>query len=188
MPRIYHPYDLPQRFYRVRLMDRSTNSPLPVLLVQPSGNTVSGDVIVEVSVNTTNAVGLMRLFVDGQAVDEEFGVDTFQFSINTTEWINGMHTIHATAELLGDCGTTSLLGGDQGPQPAVGSSAPKNVTFDNLIHDFTVVNPYFDPYNPYGAETQTVYAALASPCSWTADIIDENGYWVTGFYGSGSVI
>ena len=187
-PRIYHPFDMPQRFFRVRKMDQSTNAPVSVTILQPTNTTVNGDVTIEVSVNTTNPVGLIRLFVDGQPVDYEFGVDTFEFSINTTEWINGPRVIHATAELLGESGTTGAPGDPQPEQPEVGASAPLTLEFDNLIHDFTVVNPFFDPYDPFWPEYQVVYAALAEPCDWTVDIVDENDAWVTGFADSGSSI
>jgi hypothetical protein len=130
----------------------------------------------------------MRLFVDGQPVDYEFGVDTFEFSINTTEWFNGPHVIHATAESLGESGTTGAPGDPQPEQPEVGASAPLTLEFDNLIHDFTVVTPYFDPYDPNYPEIQVVYAALAEPCDWTVDIVDENDIWMTGFTNSGSSI
>lgn len=184
-PRILHPSDRPHRFYRVRKVNQATNAPVSVSILQPTNSSVFGDITVEVSVNTTNAVGLMRLFVDGQSVDYEFGVDTFEFSINTTEWINGPHVIHATAELLGQSGTT---GEPEVEQPEVGASAPLTLEFDNLIHDFTVVTPYFDPYDPVFPEIQVVYAALAEPCDWTVDIVDENDTWVTGFTNSGSSI
>ncbi len=187
-PRILHPSDKPYRFYRVRKVDQSTNAPVSVSILQPTNSTVFGDITVEVSVNTTNAVGLMRLFVDGQPVDYEFGVDTFEFSINTTEWINGPHVIHATAELLGESGTTGSPGDPQPELTAVGASAPLSLEFDNLIHDFTVVTPYFDPYDPFLPEIQAVYAALTEPCDWTVDIVDENDDWVTGFASSGSGI
>ncbi|MDH7502781.1 MAG: hypothetical protein QHJ82_08750 [Verrucomicrobiota bacterium] len=184
-PRILHPSDRPHRFYRVRKVDQSTNAPVSVSILQPTNSTVFGDITVEVSVNTTNAVGLMRLFVDGQPVDYEFGVDTFEFSINTTEWINGPHVIHATAGFLGQSGTT---GEPEVEQPEVGASAPLTLEFDNLIHDFTVVTPYFDPYDPFFPEIQVVYAALAEPCDWTVDIVDNEDNWMTGFAGSGSSI
>lgn len=145
LPRIYHPIDTDDRYYRVRKVDQASGL-VSVSILQPTNTTVSGDVPIEVAVNTTNAVGLIRLFVDGQPVDDEFGVDTWQFSINTTEWFNGPHVIHVTAELLGEIGTT---GAPETSQAHVGSSAPLTLNFDNLIHDFTVVNPFFDPYDPF---------------------------------------
>jgi len=184
LPRIYHPIDTDDRYYRVRKVDQASGL-VSVSILQPTNTTVSGDVPIEVAVNTTNAVGLIRLFVDGQPVDDEFGVDTWQFSINTTEWFNGPHVIHVTAELLGEIGTT---GAPETSQAHVGSSAPLTLNFDNLIHDFTVVNPFFDPYDPFFPEFQVVYAALTEACDWTVDIVDANDVPVDGFAGSGTSI
>ena len=172
---------MPHRFYRVRKIDQSTNSPLSISILQPTNTTVFGDITVEVSVNNTNPVGLVRLFVDGQPVNYEFGLDTVEFSINTTEWTNGPHIIHATAELLSESGTTGSPGGPQPETPAVGSSAPLTLQFDNLIYDFTVLNPYFDPYNPFFPEVQIVYAALSEPCNWTVVVVDDNDIPVMGY-------
>jgi hypothetical protein len=187
--RLDHPVDTLHRFYRVEKVDQSMLAPVVVSITQPAAAAVvSGDLVVEVSVSTTNPIGRIRLFVDGQPVGEAYEVDTFQFSVNTTEWINGPHTLHATVELTGESGTTGTAGQTTATATEVGASAPVTVTFDNLIHDFTAVYPFFDPYNPSFPEVQIIYAALAAPCDWTVTVVDENDLFVIGGSGSGSGI
>lgn len=187
--RILHPADRPHRFYRVRQVAQSTNAPVSISIVAPTNNaTVSSNLIVEVTVNTTNQVGWIRLYVDGQRVDEETDVDSFQFSINTCEWINGDHVIHATVELATSGETTGGAGDDTSGNLDVGCSAPITLHFDNLIQDFTIVNPFFDPFDPSFPEEQIVYANLVLNCDWSVEIVDENENTVKMITGTGTEI
>lgn len=187
--RTYHPSYTPHRFYRARKVAQSTNAPVSVSITSITNNaTVSGDLSVQVTVNTSNQVALIRLYVDGQRVDEETDVDTFQFSINTCEWVNGPHVLHATAELAKPGETTGASGITTDDGLDVGASAPVTLHFDNLIQEFTVINPFFDPYDPVFPEIQEIYANLETNCSWSVDVVDENDTVIKTVTGTGSYI
>lgn len=185
---IYHPYDTSQRFYRVTQVAQATGTALSVSISAPAQNsTVSGDIQIQATVATTVPVNAIRVFVDGQEIDSAIGVSSAAFTINTTEYMNGAHRIIVTAEAGGEVGSTGVASSSNRPLQT-GVSAVRTLNFNNYISEFTLLVPYFDPYNPFEMEIQVGYAYLAANSEWTVDVVDENDTPVASFAGTGEGI
>lgn len=132
-PPLPHPKDDSMRFYRVAIIDTNTLVP-PVVTITNlgSGADVSGEVEVDVHVDTTDAVASVSFFVDGEELDSVDADDNNDASyiINTTEWPNGPHNIFVVAQTSEGTATTGEFQSTE--QSGAGASAPLPVTFDEF--------------------------------------------------------
>lgn len=179
-----------RRFYR--LIDLgATRSPDPsVTITDVTANETYSD---ELAVTITSTVGgggqidHVRLFVDGiEVASDSPAGDTITLTINTSEFSNGPHHIHATASasVLVAPGVFEPL--QLNTRPWVASSAPISVNFDNYVSEWS-----FDPvlFEPEGTNTRSITAKLGTSTSWVMEIYDEYGEAIVKtFTGSGSQI
>jgi hypothetical protein len=91
---VNNPKEDPIRFYRIVEKTNSATPPTVTLTVPPGA--LSGAVSISVSVASTPAILGAALYFDGERVDEIDGSGTF--TVDTTQFTNGQHTIFATAE------------------------------------------------------------------------------------------
>lgn len=182
-PALPHPkYDI-QRYYRIVQIDTNTLVP-PIVTVTnlTSGTNLSGEVEIDVHVETTNSIASVRFFVDGEEVETASADDNGNASyiINTTEWPNGSHTIFAVVETSAGTATTGEFQSTE--QSGAGASASIPVTFDNYISKWNFSLPGFDASL---GETQRITAEFISYSTWTLQIVDESLTTVRNASGSG---
>lgn len=178
-PEIPHPKFSPMRFYRVSLVEGNTSASNPtVAVISPTnGSVLSGEVTFQVSAGSDQILSEVKLYIDGE--EQWSSDDNSNFVINTCEWLNGNHTVFATAK--SQSGLEGLPNG--GPiyyGRAVSSYV--NVTFDNLISGFDFSQYFFEPAL---GQTQQVTATFAANCDWTLQIQDVNSNTVRTVTGSG---
>lgn len=182
-PALPHPKDDFQRYYRVVLIDTNTLIP-PVVTITNliTGTNLSGEVEIDVHVETTNSIASVKFFVDGEEVETASANDSGNAShvINTTEWPNGSHTIFAVAETSAGSATTGEFQSTE--QSGAGTSASVPVTFDNYISKWYFSLPGFDASL---GETQRITAEFISYSSWTLQIVDESSTTVRNASGAG---
>jgi uncharacterized protein DUF6345/Big-like domain-containing protein len=174
-----HPKLSPMRFYRIALEGTNDGpSPLVIITSPTNGSVLSDEVTVSVVATSSLPVIELKLFVDGQEMDQSD--DGTNFVINTCEWPNGPHTLFATAR------SQSSLSGPSGSFPvSIGRAVSPyaNVTFDNLITRVGFSEPFFEPSL---GQTQEVTAVFAANVDWTLQIIDETTNAVRTATGSGT--
>jgi len=182
-PALPHPKDDTQRYYRIVQIDTNTLVP-PIVTVTnlTSGTNLSGEVEIDVHVETTNSIASVSFFVDGEEVETASADDSGNASyvINTTEWPNGSHTIFAVAETSAGTATTGEFQSTE--QSGGGASASVPVTFDNYISKWNFSLPGFDASL---GETQRITAEFISYSTWTLQIVDESQTTVRNASGSG---
>ncbi len=179
-----------RRFYR--LVDLgATRSPAPSVTISDvtANETYSGELAVTITstVGGGGQIDQVRLFVDGIEVasDSPTG-DTITLTINTSEFSNGTHHVHATASAIIVVAPGVFEPIQLNTRPWVASSAPVSVEFDNYVSEWT-----FDPvlFEPQGTNTRAITAKLGGSTSWALEIFDVYGEAaVKTFTGSGSEI
>jgi hypothetical protein len=183
-PPLPHPKDDSMRFYRVAIVDTNTLLPPVVTITNLSPNAdVSGDVEVDVHVGTADTIASVNFFVDGEAletVDADDNGDA-SYTINTTEWPNGPHTIFVVAQTSEGTATTGEFQTTE--QNAAGTSPLLPVIFDNYISQWYFSLPGFDPSLD---ETQHITAQFISYSDWTLQIVDPFNNTVRNASGSGT--
>lgn len=179
-----------RRFYR--MVDLGpTRAPAPAVTV--AGISAASTYSDELNLTVTSTVGggghinLVKIFVDGIEVASEAPTgDSTSLTINTSEFANGPHWIHAVAyaSVLVAPGAYEPIQVDT--RPWVASSTPVSVIFDNYVSEWT-----FDPvlFQPDGTNLRTISAKLAASTDWELEIYDIYGDAVVKtFTGSGSQI
>jgi hypothetical protein len=179
-PEIPYPGINPERFYRVMLVEDNSSPTNPtVSIVSPSsGDSLSGDVTMQVFASSPEILADVKLYVDGE--EQWSSIDSSNFDINTCEWANGTHTIFATAK-----SQSGFEGVANGGVITYGRTVSSyvTVTFSNLISSLNFSQPFFEPAL---GQTQAVTAAFAANCNWTLQIQDVNSNTVLSASGSGS--
>ncbi|HEY3761057.1 MAG TPA: DUF6345 domain-containing protein [Verrucomicrobiae bacterium] len=147
--------------------DNSSPTNPTVAITSPSnGDSLSGDVTMQVSASSPEILADVKLYVDGEEQWES--MDSSNFDINTTEWANGTHTIFATAK--SQSGFEGVANGGVITDGRTVSSYV-TVTFSNLISRFNFSQPFFEPAL---GQAQAVTAAFGANCNWTLQIADVN--------------
>jgi hypothetical protein len=193
-PSIVSPRFSTARFYRIfdAGPDSTSDEPAVIVTTPTSGSVVSNVLTVTVSAST-DQVGLSTLlYVDGQEMQRPLTVSnsssggtnysTATYSLNTCEWLNGDHTIFATARC-----TSTPEGPDDNGQMLIGHAVSPMVpvTFSNLITGIAFTQPFFDPTL---GQTQEVTAVFAANVNWTLQIQDANTNTVRTVTGSGGTM
>ncbi len=168
------------RFYRAVLIEGNTSPTNPTVSISypTNGATLSDVVTVQVSANSPEILSDVRLYIDGE---QQWPSDNgTNFVINTCEWLNGSHTLFATAK-----SQSGLEGIANGGVITYGNSVSSyvNVTFNNLISEIGFSQPYFEPAL---GQTQNVSALFAVNCNWTLQIQDAGSNTVRNASGSGT--
>jgi hypothetical protein len=187
-PEIPHPRLSPMRFYRVMLAQANDAATNPIVSVtSPTDGTVlSGDVTVSVSGSTSDILGEIRLYVDGEeqwlSLSGTNSQGTNVFVINTCEWLNGPHVIYATAK-----SQSGFEGVANGEAITYGRSVSSylNVSFSNLITHIDLSERFFEPAL---GQTQHVSATFAANVNWTLQIQDASSNTVRTGTGSGAAM
>jgi hypothetical protein len=179
VPPIPHPKYAPQRFYRIAVEGTNTAPSAPtVAIVSPSnGTTARGLLTVTVSASSDQPVLQTLLYVDGQEMPSSD--DGTNYVINTCEWPNGAHVIFAVAK--SQSGFAGLMN-DFSITYGRAVSSYVNVTFDNLISQYSFSQQFFEPSL---GQTQQVSATFAANVNWTLEIQDVNTNDVLFVTGSG---
>lgn len=179
-PIVIHPKLSPMRFYRAVLIEGNTSPSNPnIVIVSPTnGATLSDTITVQVSASSSEILSEVELYIDGQ--EQWSSDDGTNFVINTCEYLNGNHTLFATAK-----SQSGLEGVANGGTITYGRSVSSfvNVTFNNLISEIGFSQPYFEPSL---GQTQQITATFAANCNWTLQILDVNSNTVRNASGSGS--
>lgn len=130
------PRDSDTRFYRVVLTGTNdpANIPQVSILSPTNGSTLTGDVLVSVSVTSSLDVDTIRFFVDGAEVGYNEYTET-NFILNTCQFANGTHTLFAVAGNSSGAETTDDPNGND-YQENYGVSAPlslnpADITFED---------------------------------------------------------
>jgi hypothetical protein len=177
---VSHPKYSPMRFYRVVLAEANTSATNPtVMILSPTnGESLSGDVTMQVSASSPEILSEVKLYIDGE--EQWADDDGTNFTINTCEWPGGTHTIFATAK-----SQSNLEGTPDSPVITYGRSVSSyvTVTFDNLINRLDFSQPFFEPDL---GQTQAVTASFAASVGWTLEIQDDNSNDVRVVTGSGT--
>jgi hypothetical protein len=152
-----------------------------VSISSPTNNSVlEGEIMVSVVATSTYPIVVHSLFVDGQEIQPT--EDGTNYIINTCEWLNGPHTIFATATAHSDNGVPS---GVNTIYTGRNVSHYVQVSFTNLISNIAFSEPYFEPSL---GQTQHVSASLAANSDWSIEVIDtDSNVWRT-VTGSGTSI
>ena len=190
-PAIPNPGHDPQRFYRVALAGTNTGvSPTVSLSVSSSGATAAGELTVQVQTSHTFPISFIKLYVDGEEVDFDApnncsinGTNISclnTFTVNTTEWANGAHSLFAVVEGVAGSETTPCDGTDTFGSA---SSLPVKVNFANFISNFAFSQPLFEPSL---GQTQIISATFATNTAWTLNILDLATNLVRSASGNGS--
>jgi hypothetical protein len=191
VPPIVRPMYSPARFYRIVDLGPDTTSDEPVIAITSptNGFVASNTLTITVSAISDQPTLSTKLYVDGQemsmAVETTNNIEngtnniTNTYVINTCEWLNGPHTLFATATCC-----SALTGPDNvGPIYTGHAVSPfATVTFDNLITGVSFSQAFFDPA---AGQTQQVTAVFAANVNWTLDIQDVNSNTVRSTNGSG---
>jgi hypothetical protein len=179
-PEIPHPALSPMRFYLVTLLQANDSPTNPsVALISPNnGAGLSGLVTVQVAASSPEILCGVKLYIDGE--EQWPSDDGSNFVVNTCEWLNGGHMLYATAK-----SESGFEGVANGGIITCGRSVSPfvNVTFSNLISEFSFSQPYFEPAL---GETQEVTADFAENCNWTLQIQDVHSNTVLAATGSGN--
>ena len=180
VPEILHPINDSMRFYRVVMTGTTTSPTNPTVAVTfpTNGATLSGDVTFTVAASSPEFLNDVELFIDGE--QQWFSGDRANFVVNTSEWPNGPHTIFAIAR--SSSGVEGFTG-DNSMTYGSAASAYVNVNFNNLVSEFHLSEPYFEPSL---GQTQIVTATFAANCNWTLQIQDANSNAVRTVTGSGT--
>jgi hypothetical protein len=178
-PEITHPKNSPMRFYRVILTQDNDSSSNPnVAIVAPTnGATLFDTVTIQVSASSPEILSEVKLYIDGE--EQNPSDDNSNFVINTCEYLNGAHTLFATA-----VSQSGLEGAANGGVISYGRTVSSyvNVTFNNLISEIGFSEPVFEPAL---GQTQQVTATFSANCDWTLNILDVNSNTVLTATGSG---
>jgi Family of unknown function (DUF6345)/Bacterial Ig domain/FlgD Ig-like domain len=179
-PEIPHPKFSPMRLYRVALIETNTSpsNPMASVVSPTNGAPLSGNVTIQVSASSDEILSDVKLYIDGE--EQWPSDDDSNFVINTCEWLNGNHTIFATAK-----SQSGLEGIPNGGTITYGRAVSSyvNVTVTNLISGFDFSQPFFEPAL---GETQQVTAIFAANCDWTLQIQDASSSTVRTATGSGN--
>jgi hypothetical protein len=173
-----------RRFWRVRETGANQGTAPTITITSPINNdTMSGVVEVDVTTAGPSEVGLVSLYVDGELFEEQAG-PTATFTLNTSEWANGVHQIYAMgSDSRG--GTDTTPSSSSQPSTNYGVSSTLNLTFDNFVSAFFFSEHYF---RPELGETQTVSAKFKQSANWTLTIDNSSGATVFTTTGSGSSV
>jgi hypothetical protein len=178
-PAILHPKNSPMRFYRVVFTGTNTSPSNPtVSITSPTnGASLSGEIVASVSADSSEYLTEINLYVDGEP---QWIIGGTSFVINTCEWLNGPHTIFATAKAQ-----SSLEAPSYNDSVTEGRSVSSYVTvnFSNLITRLDLSQYFFEPSE---GQTQQVTATFAAGVDWTLQIQDANSNTVRTVTGSGS--
>jgi hypothetical protein len=182
-PALPHPKDDFQRYYRV--VEIGTNSlPPPVVTITnlTAGTNLTGEVEIDAHIAATNNITFVHYYVDGEEVElgEADDDGNSSYTINTTEWPNGAHSIWVVAETTAGAESTGI---PSTAQSGAGTSAKIPVTFDNYISKWYFSLPGFDPSL---GETQRITAEFIAYSDWTLEIVDESDTTVRTASGSGN--
>ena len=181
-PYVLHPKFTTNRFYRmVKVATNSLPAPVVTILAPSSSSILSNEVIVSVSVVSTNTLYSLRLFVDGQEMSPSED-DGTNWVINTTEWPNGQHVIYAAAKVVDRLPEKASSGE---PKFAWGVSSRVPITFNNFISRVSFSEPFFEPGL---GQTQKVTAVFGTYADWILQIIDEYENPVRTVTGSGTAL
>jgi len=176
---ILHPKNSSMRFYRVVLTGTNTSPSNPtVSITSPSnGTSLSGEIVVNVSANSSEYLTEINLYVDGEP---QWRIGGTSFVVNTCEWANGPHTIFATAKAQ-----SSLEAPSYDDSVTVGRSVSSyiSVNFSNLITQLDLSQYFFEPSE---GQTQQVTATFAAGVDWTLQIQNANSNTVRTVTGSGN--
>lgn len=168
------------RFYRVAKI--GTNNlvvaPTVTVLSPTNGAVLTGDVLISVSYASSLYVDAIRLFVDGEEVGMQFGSET-NFVVNTCQFANGSHKIHAVVGNSTGAETTDVA---SDYEENYGVSPIMSVTFDNFITDYRGRLRFQDPVEN---ETNRFTANFATYADWTLTITNESGDAVHTVTGTG---
>jgi len=137
-----------------------------------NGDTISGDVSVEV--NAYTETGLLTLAVDGvdfgtHNISANPNPNTATFSLETSAYSNGTHVIKV--------------------RDPYGNTDTRTVTFSNTLSNLNY-NPMFDSTAGVTdiANACHITGAFSTPQSWTVSITDDSNNPVNSFSGTGTVV
>lgn len=153
IPRLSYPGLSLGRFYRVTQSGSNALTPPPTITfslytngIAVSTNATSVYDFLEIRYNVnpgSNLVSEILVFVDGQIIKRAGGTSTNTF-INTSEWLNGTHSIWIEARVVDNADSTES--GTNAPSlEGVGISSTRTVAFDNYISGYFVATPFFIP-------------------------------------------
>ena len=181
-PEIPKPITRDKRFYRV-VRERFNVGVTPTISISTpaAGSTVSGVANITVTASHPNGISEIRLFVDGQEYDHTDSVPAV-FALNTSEWANGSHSIHAIAFESTAAETTPSTGT---PLPNIGASARVSFNFNNYVSSFFFSE---DLFQPEIGETQKISAVFSQNSTWTLTITDSVGATVRTATGTGATM
>jgi hypothetical protein len=193
-PAIVNPKYSPVRFYRVVDLGPDTTSDEPTATVTSptNGNVVSDLLTVTVSATTDQSFLATTLYVDGQTMNPpdvhtnsasggtNYVTDTYY--LNTCEWLNGPHTLFASAQCQ-----SGAAGAHDVPVILIGHGVSPyvSVNFSNLITGISFTQPFFAPED---GTLQEVTAVFAANVDWTLQIQDVNTNTVRTTTGSGGTM
>jgi hypothetical protein len=178
-PEVPHPRDEGRRFYRIARTGYNT-APAPAISItsHSTGQVVSGEIEVEVSVSTDQLLMGLRLYVDGDEYNPDRD-DTAVFPINTYEWSNGPHTLFAVATVHSDISMTPV---EEPIDIARAASPCVELVFDNYVSRFRLSDFYFHPAE---GDIQHISAQFADESDWVLTIKDTDDVTVRSFSGTG---
>lgn len=170
IPEVLHPSRVSTRFCRVVKTGTNSIAPPQVFVTWPTNGVVlETNVVVSVSATGTTPIASIRLFVDGEEVDDGDPEST-NFVVNTCEWSNGPHTIFAVAGSTTTLPSAPEVSADV--RPAFAASPIVSVTFSNYVSRFFFSEPFFEPEL---GQTQNISAVFATNSNWTLTITDSSG-------------
>ncbi len=193
VPGIPNPKYTTNRFYRIVDLGLDTTPDEPVVAITnlSNGTVVTDTLTIIVAASTDQSFLTTKLYVDGQEQNEadistnwtdvtgvtNYVLDTYH--INTCEWLNGPHTLFASARCQ-----TGQSGQHDSPTILIGHSVSPfvPVSFSNLITGISFSQPFFAPED---GTTQLVTAVFAANVNWTLQIQDVNTNTVRTVSGSG---
>jgi hypothetical protein len=183
-PKLKRPFQLGEnrRFWRVKEIGQNQNTPPAISISSPANQaSVTGNIQVVVSSSGQSAVGILSLYVDGELFAEQTGPNA-TFTLNTSEWANGPHTLYAMGpDSNGGTDTTPSTGGVFTTN--YGVSQTLSLVFDNFVSEYFFSESYF---RPDLGETQTVSAKFKTAANWTLTVTNSSGLTVFSTSGNGS--
>lgn len=185
-PVVAHPKTQSRRFYRATKTGTNAALARPTLAVtSPVSNAViSDEVTVSVSIGTSSLpIVETKLFVDGEEIGDR--ADDGTWTINTTEWPNGLHQVFAAVKVASRLSGPPYSPSSPAPTYAWRVSAYVPVTFNNYVSQIAFSEPFFEPAL---GQTQRVSAVLGAYSSWTVQVLDQNDTVVRAGTGSGSTL
>jgi hypothetical protein len=153
------------------------------------GSILSGVVAVGATSSGPSPMIGGTLYVDGAEVDVDgnnAGNGSFSFTLDTTTYANGSHTLTVAAEDNGAVGTTGTDDTVRDATP-VYVVANLSVTFNNALSRATVAYPDFFPSQ---GQLQNITGTWSSSRYWEVDVTPDGtpGTLYNSFTGSGSSI